>query len=106
MATHIRGDSFDKVMVLPSDFEDGHFIGWTVSSQVRVKGTGILIADLVCAWIGVQANTRSMSLSAIDTSSWPVGQAEFSVSFTRTADGFTQSTSAFPLTIANGVTRK
>lgn len=101
---HKRGDSFDYVTTVPDTFPDGYFAGWTVASQVRNPSSGALIANLEPSWVDPDT-TRQLRLLKIDTSTWPVGKAEFDVQFTRTSDGFKASTVTAEFTIVKDVTK-
>lgn len=87
--THKRGDTFDMYVQLPPVFEDGHFAGWTVASQVRT-GKGVLLAELACTWVD-PLTTRTLNLRAIDTKDWPLEAVRFDVQFKRASDGYTRS---------------
>lgn len=100
---HKRGDSFDYFIDIPSDFEDGYFVGWTVSAQLRDQEAGNLIATLETFWADPQT-TRRLNLHKINTRAWPVTVAEFDVQFVRNQDGFTTSTNTIAVEIVKDVT--
>lgn len=101
---HKRGDSFDYVTTIPDTYPDGYFAGWTVAAQVRNPSSGALIANLEPSWAD-PATTRTLHLLKIDTSTWPVGKAEFDVQFTRASDGFKASTLTVEFAILKDVTK-
>ena len=98
-----QGDSFDRLLTIPAGFEDGFFVGWVASSQLRSLDTGEVIASFDVAWAD-PLTTRVLKLTKIDTSAWPLGTAEFDVQFKRTSDGFVLSTSTAKLKITKDVT--
>lgn len=99
-----RGDSFDRLANIPDTFVDGHFVGWTVTAQVRTTQYGKLLADLDCTWVD-PVTTRILSVKALDTHNWAVGDAEMDIQFVRDSDGYTISTSTVAFTIVRDVTR-
>lgn len=103
MISHIHGDTFDKVVTIPTGLADGYFAGWEVRSQIRELKTGELIEELVCAWAD-PVTTRTLSVRCLDTSAWPIGHAEFDIQFKRPSDGFTLSTKRHAITVERGVT--
>lgn len=104
MQSQKRGDSFDRLTNIPDAFVDGHFVGWTVTAQVRTAQYGKLLADLECAWID-PTTTRILSVKCLDTRSWIVGPAEMDIQFVRDTDGYTISTSTIRFDIVRDVTR-
>jgi hypothetical protein len=104
MSAHKRGDSFDRLINIPSAFADGYFVGWTVSAQVRTAQYGAAIDDLVCTWID-PVKTRILSIKRLDTKLWPIGLAEMDVQFTRDSDGYTTSTSTLQFEVVRDVTQ-
>jgi hypothetical protein len=98
-----QGDSFDFINTIPASFPDGHFVGWTVSSQVRNPANGSLIADLDASWID-PVTTRQLKLLKIDTKSWPLSSLEFDVQFVRVSDGYTLSTETSKLKVTKDCT--
>lgn len=100
---HKRGDSFDYFLDIPSDFEDGYFIGWAVAAQLRDQNTGNLIASLDTSW-GDPETTRRLYLRKLNTRAWPVTSAEFDVQFVRASDSFTTSTNTISVEIIKDVT--
>lgn len=104
MQAQKRGDSFDRLTNIPDTFADGHFVGWTVTAQVRTAKYGKLLADLVCAWAD-PVTTRILSVKCLDTTSWVVGPAEMDIQFVRNDDGYTISTATLQFDIVRDVTR-
>lgn len=99
-----RGDSFDYGVAIPSEFSDGHFVGWTVASQLRRNNTqGSLIATFETSWDN-PATTRMLRLLKIDTTGWPLGSAIFDVQFTRVSDGYRLSTETAEVIVVKDVT--
>ena len=76
--------------------------GWTVASQVRRKDTGELVADLDFAW--TDQATGKYSLSAKDTTEWPVAMLAWDVQFTD-PDGFVTSSETQLIRIKQDQTR-
>lgn len=103
MANHKRGDSFHRLASIPDTFADGYFVGWSVTSQIRTK-PGKLIADLACTWDD-PTTTRTLSLKALDTTTWAVGPVEMDIQFVRAVDGFVLSTSTIAFEIVKDITR-
>jgi len=99
---HKRGRSFDLVATIPEQFPDGHFVGWTVASQIR-RGNGDLVADLQVTWLDA-ATTRHLHLLQLDTHGWPVSTVYMDVQLTR-PDGYTLSTSTVSILVDKDVTR-
>lgn len=111
---HKRGDSFDYVVTIPATFEDGYFVGWDVSAQLRKAPSGPLaklareepgelIASLDATWAD-PATTRTLHLLKIDTDTWPMGAAELDIQFRRQSDGYKTSTRTVELQIVRDVT--
>lgn len=99
-----RGDSFDYGVEIPSEFADGHFVGWTVASQLRTNNSkAALIATFDTSWAN-PATTRQLRLLKIDTTDWPLGSAVFDVQFTRTSDGYRLSTETAEVIVVKDVT--
>lgn len=99
-----RGDSFDRLANIPEAFADGHFVGWTITAQVRTAQYGKLLAELECTWVD-PLTTRILSVKAIDTRNWIVGDAEMDIQFVRDSDGYTISTSTVVFNVVRDVTR-
>lgn len=100
---HKAGDSYSRLFTVPAEYADGHFVGWTVKSQIRSE-SGALVADVVCAWQD-GATTRNLVLSVADTSAWKPGLVEIDVQFTRTADSFVMSTTTASFVVTKDVTK-
>ncbi len=105
MITHKRGDSFDHLAAIPSTFPDGYFVGWTVTAQVRTAQYGKLLAELVCSWAD-PVTTRTLSVSAVDTQLWDIGNAEMDIQFVRNSDNKTISTNTVSILVLKDVTRR
>lgn len=99
-----RGDSFEFLATLPSDYPDGYFVGWEVSSQIRTKQYQNLVAELTCEWVD-PVTTRTVKVSKIVTTDWTVGVAEMDVQFVRTSDQTTVSTDTIEVNIIKDITR-
>lgn len=102
MSTHKVGDSFTRVLTIPTEFGDGYFVGWVPRSQFR-DAEGVLIAEVVCEWLD-PVTTRVLKLRVVNTTTWPLGTALIDVQFTRTADGEVMSTTTAKLTVVQDVT--
>lgn len=98
-----RGDSFDFINTIPDTFADGHFVGWTVSSEVRNPANGSLVAALDTSWVNA-VTTRQLRLLKIDTKEWPLTTLEFDVQFVRSVDGYTLSTATSKLKVTKDCT--
>lgn len=98
-----RGDSFDFINTIPEAFADGHFVGWTVSSEVRNPADGSLVASLEASWVN-PATTRQLRLLKIDTKAWPIATLEFDVQFVRSVDGYTLSTATSKIKVTKDCT--
>ena len=101
MYVHKKGSSFQQTMSIPAAYADGYFVGWTVVSKVK-KLDGTDVATLTTAWT-VPATTRELTLTALDTSGWPLELVELDVKFTRTADNFKLATSTVQFTVVPGI---
>lgn len=101
--THKRGDSFSRLIDLPAELPDGHFVGWAPSCQVR-DGNNTLLSDLTCDWVDAET-TRQLRVKTIVTTHWPVGQAEMDVQFVRSSDGWTVSTNTHKFSIIRDATK-
>jgi len=101
---HKRGDSISWLAPIPEIFADGYFVGYEVSSQIRTAQYGQLIANLICEWVD-PATTRELLLTCLDTKSFPVGEAENDIQFTRISDGFVQSSDTLLISIVRDVTK-
>lgn len=102
--SHKRGDSFERLVTIPPEWPNGHFVDWVVASQVR-DGNGKLLADLTCEWVD-PLTTRELRISVVSTTTWPVGiTAELDVQFTRNSDGWVQSTETHSFTIIRDATQ-
>lgn len=99
-----RGDSFEYLATIPSDYPNGYFVGWTVASQIRTAKYQDLVADLVCSWVDA-VTTRTLKVSKIVTTDWPIGNAEMDVQFVRTSDQTTISTDTIEINIVKDITR-
>lgn len=93
----------DYLAVIPDTFADGYFVGWEVTSQIRTALYYQPIADLTCTWVDPDL-TRSIKVQALDTKTWPVGNAVLDIQFVRTADGYTISTDTVQINIVHDVT--
>lgn len=100
---HIRGDTFNYIVTLPSYIPDGYFFGYVPTCQIRDLND-VLIADAVTEWVD-PVTTRSIGLHVSSTSAWPVGGAVYDVQFHRVSDNDTQSTRKRRFTIVADVTR-
>ena len=102
---HKRGDTFDQVLLIPeATFADGFFVGWTVASQIRTN-RGKPVDTLTTSWADPAAATRFLRLFKQGTSLWPLGTLEVDVQFTRTSDGFVQSTETIFVEVLRDVTQ-
>lgn len=103
---HKRGDTFDRLLVMPAELVDGYWIGWTVTAQLRTP-RGKLISDFVTSWADPAATTRILRLFADDTQTqaWPLGDQEVDVEFTRVSDGTVRSTVTQVVTVLRDVTQ-
>lgn len=104
MIEHKRGDTFDRLLVVPDSYADGFWVGWEVTSQVRTA-RGKLIADLTPTWQDPAAETRVLRLFQLDTAEWPVGEQEIDVQFERESDGTKQSTVTLKVNVVQDVTQ-
>lgn len=100
---HKQGDSLDYLGVIPLDYVDGYFVGWTLSGMIRSYPSYTLIDSLDIAWVDPTV-TRSFTVRKINTQSWPVGAAVMDVQFTRTSDGYVKSTDTIQFNILHDVT--
>jgi hypothetical protein len=99
-----RGDTFDQVLIFPEEtFPDGYFLGWTVTSEVRTA-TGRLVGELTPTWVAPEANTRSLRLVEMDTTTWPIGTHELDVQFV-SPTGFVRSTETLLVDVLRDVTQ-
>lgn len=99
-----RGDSFDYGVEIPAEFVDGHFVGWTVESQLRRNNSQAeLVAQFDVSWDN-PVTTRKLRLLKIDTTDWPLGAAVFDVQFTRTSDSYKLSTETAEVLVVKDVT--
>ena len=87
---HKVGDSFTRLLAIPSAFSDGYFADWTAKSQVRGE-QGELVSEVTCEWLDPMT-TRNLKLRVADTTRWAVGRVFIDVQFTRTSDGEVMST--------------
>jgi hypothetical protein len=99
---HKRGDTFLRVLTIPTEIPDGYFVGWTAMSQARTPN-GDLVAEFECAW-GDPATTRHLTVKCIDTRGWNLGPVEIDVQFRRDLDGVVRSTSTATITIVKDIT--
>lgn len=98
-----RGDTFDRILLIPeATFPDGHFLGWTVTSQIRTS-TGRLIGDLTATWADPAADTRFLRLFNNDTTKWPLGTHEVDAQFVSPTD-FVLSTETLLVNVLRDVT--
>lgn len=104
MIIHKRGDTLDLLAAIPDIYQDGHFVGWTVTAQVRTDKYDYLLADITCTWAD-PALTRILHLTTNDTTGWDIGPAEMDIQFTRDSDGYTVSSSTIYFAIVEDVTR-
>ena len=100
---HKAGDSFTRLMVVPAEFADGYFTGWTVKSEIRNEA-GHLVAACTCEWLD-PLTTRNLKLRVANTSAWKPGLAFIDVQFTRTSDGEVMSTTTASFTVVKDVTQ-
>lgn len=98
------GDSFEYLATIPSTFADGYFVGWDVASQIRTKQYQNLVAELSCVWVD-PVTTRTLKVSKIVTTGWPVGVSEMDVQFVRQSDQTTISTETIDVNIIKDVTK-
>jgi hypothetical protein len=103
---HKRGDTFDRLLVMPAEFVDGYWLGWTVTAQLRTV-RGKLISDFVTSWADPAATTRILRLFLADseTQAWPLGDQEFDAQFVRISDGWKRSTVTQIVTVLRDVTQ-
>lgn len=102
--THKRGDTFDRLLLIPADFADGYWVGWVVTSQARTP-RGKLIADLTPTWAAPAGDTRILRLFNTSTQLWPIGAQEIDVQFKRTSDATIRSTVTMALNVVHDVTQ-
>lgn len=80
-----RGSTFTFLLELPPAIEDGHFVNWTLKSQIRRMENATpdgFIANLAATWEDPVATTRVIKVHATDTQDWPLGIAEVDIVFT------------------------
>lgn len=97
-----HGATFDLLARIPDTFADGHFVGYTLKSQLRTPN-GALIADLSAYWQD-PATTRYLRLRCADTTTWPVGLVQFDICFTEPG-GDRLFTGVQSVEITRGVTK-
>lgn len=102
--TFKRGDTFRFLLVVPDDFADGFWVGWTVTSQARTT-RGKLIADLEPTWQDPAADTRVLELVNTDTQEWPVGIIEIDVQFVNDTTNEKRSTVTKQIEVVRDVTQ-
>lgn len=106
MQVHKVGDSFTRLFVVPTEFADGYFVGWTATSQIRDQ-LDALVATAECSWLD-PVTTRNLKLRVASTASWSqwAGQLVFiDIQFVRTADGEVMSTTTASFKIVKDVTQ-
>lgn len=81
---HKRGDGLDLALMLPANFADGHFAGWTPTAQVRTV-TDALVATTTCTWDD-PLTTRVVRVQHADTSTWPVATLYMDVQLSKTGE--------------------
>lgn len=101
---HKRGDTFDRLLVIPADYVDGYWIGWTVTAQIRTP-RGKFISDFVTSWADPAATTRTVRLFDASTQDWPLGDQEIDVQFVRDSDGTIRSTVTLLVSVLRDVTQ-
>lgn len=99
---HKRGDSLTLLVNLPEQIVDGHFLDWTLASQVRTP-SGTLIANLNAEWVD-PLTTRTIKLEKLDTTTWPIGKLEMDIQMT-SLTGFVTSTSTVTINVQKDITR-
>jgi len=97
-----RGDSFDELINLPTTFGDGYFASWTLSSQIRTSRYLKFIADLSPVWLD-PITTRTVRISHLDTTDWPVGDASIDIQLT-SPEGVVISTATISVSIIQDIT--
>lgn len=98
---HRAGKSFQYVADIDSGYADGHFAGWSLRCQIRDR-YGRLISEVDAEWAD-PATTRSINLYQKDTSTWPVGAAEFDI-LLESEEGETQASEMVQFEIYRGAT--
>lgn len=98
------GDTFEELLLIPADYEDGFFVGWTIASQIRTP-SGRLVGDLNPSWAEPEEDTRAIRLLNENTSRWPLGELLYDVQFTRDSDGYTFSSETLSLESIRDQTR-
>lgn len=102
--THIHGDTFDYITLLPvEDFPDGYFVGWSVASQIRTDRYSNLVTTLDCTWLD-PVTTRTLKLFKLSTEDWPIGSCLMDIQFTRDSDGYIFSSYTEAVNIIRDVT--
>lgn len=101
-SSHRRGDTFARLLTIPTAIPDGFFVGWTPTAQARTQ-KGQLVAEFVCEWSD-PVTTRQLTVKCIDTSAWPLVPLDVDVQFKRDADGVVRSTSTVTFAIVKDIT--
>lgn len=100
---HKRGDTFELLILLPEvDYPDGYFLLWDVDAQIRYRDE--LVDTLTTEWTSPAADTRTLRLSKVNTTTWPVGPHEIDVQLTRQSDNYIRSTETIYIEIVKDVT--
>jgi hypothetical protein len=99
-----RGDTFEFLLTVPTDYVDGFWLEWDVTSQIRTP-RGKLIADLTATWEDPAEDTRVLRLFYAETTGWPVGLQEVDVQFTKTSDDTVRSTQTLIVDVVKDVTQ-
>lgn len=99
-----RGDTFNFLLTVPTDYVDGFWLGWVVTSQIRTA-RGKLIDDLTATWEDPAEDTRVLRLFNAETTAWPVGQQEVDVQFTKTSDSTVRSTQTLLVEVVKDITQ-
>ena len=106
---HKAGDSFTRLLPIPSEFPDGtplpdgYFVGWVPTSQIRNEA-GVLVADVNCTWLD-PVTTRNLKLRVDNTRGWKPERVLIDVQFTRTADNEVMSTTTASFTVTKDITQ-
>ena len=100
--THKRGDTLEWVVTLTDDSVAVDITDWTIKSQIR-DGSYALIYEFLVTKTDASNGVFSLSATAAQTATWPLGSALVDIEFTDNTN-YVISSQTFTMQLVRDIT--
>uniref|UniRef100_A0AAU6W3M4 Uncharacterized protein n=1 Tax=Pseudomonas phage Cygsa01 TaxID=3138529 RepID=A0AAU6W3M4_9VIRU len=96
MIIHKLGDSFERLLAIDGSQQ---YLTWDAVCRIKSE-MGVSVDSFPCEVVTGAQGKKYLRLFKIDTSLWKEGTYRMDVAFTRTSDGFIQSSTVIDLVVS------